>query len=135
MAYMKPDDIVTIGIPALDDQHQGLVSVVNDMYEEIAVCGTLDEERVLTGKFLETLQEYARVHFEDEEAILVKNKYPKVSRHKEQHRLFIKELQKIRDHYASGELALSFDVFLFSREWIANHINVSDQEYSKFLNL
>ncbi|MDR3589551.1 MAG: bacteriohemerythrin [Negativicutes bacterium] len=133
MAYMKPEDILPTGIPAIDDQHQGLVSVVNEMYEEIAICGNLDEERVLTGKFLEKLQEYARIHFEDEEKLLADNHYSRLAQHKNEHKLFIGELKRIRKSHAKGELALSFDVFSFAREWIANHINVSDQSYLEYI--
>jgi hemerythrin-like metal-binding protein len=135
MAYMKPDEIMAVGIPAIDTQHQKLISIVNDMYEEVALCHSLDEERVLTGKFLEQMQEYARIHFTAEENILTKNNYPKLPQHQAEHKLFIDELQRIRSSHTKGELALSFDVFLFAREWIANHINVSDQEYTGFLRV
>jgi hemerythrin len=133
MAFMKSDDILPTGIPAIDNQHQLLVSVVNEMHDQILNCKTLEEERLLTGKFLEDLQEYAQIHFATEEEILLNNNYSELARHQAEHRLFINEIQRIRGSHSKGELALSFDVFLFARAWIANHINVSDQEYIQFI--
>lgn len=133
MALMNHGDILPVGVPAIDDQHLQLIGVVNDMYEEIATCHSLEEERVITGRFIEELKEYARIHFEAEERMMSQYNYPKFSQHETEHRLFINELQRILLNHVTGELAMSFNVFTFARDWIANHINVSDQEYKKFL--
>lgn len=133
MSFMEWEEAFNVGNQGIDLQHKGLVRIINDMYDKVTSCQSLEEERVLTGNFLEELYKYADIHFHDEEALLITQQYPKLTAHKSQHANFIKELKQFHDDYAAGVPALSFDVFNFARTWLATHIKKSDQKYVAYL--
>jgi hemerythrin len=130
---MEWEDAFNVGEQGIDIQHRGLVRIINDMYDTVMGCQSLEEERELTGNFLEKLCKYADIHFQDEESLLIQQEYPDIARHKSQHADFIKELKRLQDEYGAGVLALSFDVFKFASNWLATHIKQSDQKYVTYL--
>jgi len=129
MAFVEWDDNLLVGIKAVDDQHKLLFSIVNDLFDEVAACHSLDDEAAITGKFMEQFQDYAAIHFAAEEQILAENQYKDIIQHRAEHNEFVGELKLLRRSHAAGELALSFNVFKFASDWIANHIKGSDQKY------
>lgn len=133
MPFMEWEDSFNVGNPGIDIQHKGLVRIINDMYDKVSGCQSLEEERKLTGEFLEELYKYSEIHFQDEENLLNQQKYPEFAMHKSEHTGFIKELKHLHDDYAAGVPALSFDVFKFASNWLAAHIKQSDQKYVPYL--
>ena len=134
MAFMEWDNSLSVGNTELDEQHQYLINIVNTMYNDVESCQTIDEERVLTGKFLKQLQDYSIVHFSAEEKILEECNYAQSSKQQEEHNGFITKLQSLINSYTTGEQALSFDVFIFARDWIVHHIKISDMQYKSYIN-
>ncbi|MDR3561384.1 MAG: bacteriohemerythrin [Negativicutes bacterium] len=133
MAFMAHDETLLTGIKAIDDQHNRLVELINDMYDQVLKCETVEEEQVFAGRFLIELRKYAKTHFADEERMLTEHKYPDLLDHQAEHRIFVKELEKLERRFEHEELALSIDVFLFARDWIAHHLNHSDRDYFPYI--
>lgn len=129
MSFMKAEEVLPVGIAEIDSQHRRLVGIVNDMYAEVGDCKTLEEEAAITGRFLKELCDYARSHFAAEEQLMAQNQYSQLSQHQTEHEGFLKKLTALQHSHATGEPALSFDVFSFARTWIVNHVNISDQKY------
>lgn len=132
MDFLEWDDDLLIGIADVDEQHQHLINVLQDMYERVQSCESIHEERILTGELLKELQDYARQHFVEEEEILAQKKYPDLLSHQEEHTRFVQELVRLRESYAAGEQALSFNVFFFAYQWITQHIKAKDTQYAAF---
>ncbi|CUH97283.1 hypothetical protein P22_3410 [Propionispora sp. 2/2-37] len=132
MDFLEWDDDLLIGITEVDEQHQHLINVLRDMYEKVQSCESIHEERILTGELLKELQDYARQHFVEEEEILTQKKYPDLLPHQEEHTRFVQELVRLRESYAAGEEALSFNVFFFAYQWLIHHIREKDMQYAKF---
>lgn len=133
MAFMEWEEELSVGEHNLDIQHQKLITLINDVYEQVQQCESLEEERSLTGRFLTELREYSQTHFVAEEAILAKHHYNQLADHKQEHGSFIEELHRLENSYSSGQPALSFDVFSFARNWYIDHIMVSDRKYMEAL--
>ena len=129
MSFVEWNDNLLVGIKIVDEQHKHLFRIVNNLFDEVTACHSLDDESVITGKFMEQFQDYAALHFAAEEGILAENKYKALDQHRDEHDDFVRQLRLLRQSHAAGELALSFDVFKFASDWIAEHIKISDQKY------
>ena len=132
MAILKWGEKYLTGVEKFDAEHQQLIERLNTLYEEIFECTTLDAERRLTEDVLSDLLDYVNVHFQGEEELMEKLNYPEYEEHKKAHLFFNAEVRRLLAQHESGELALSFPVFVFLKEWIETHIMVVDKRYGEF---
>jgi len=124
MDTLKWDDSYSVGDDRLDDQHKGLIRLINRLDSGIPVPIALDE-----------LQTYVDEHFREEEAMLEAVGYPDLEAHKMQHAAFEEWLEASRQACRSGEVVgvLRGIISSYLKTWLANHILVSDKAYSAYL--
>ena len=115
------------GIKTIDDQHKGLVDLVNDMFNH--VTGDDDEERQYLNKIIEETVNYIKVHFSTEEKIMNATKFPGYIEHKEEHKKFIITVAKHIEYFNSGKRVSLMSLSRFLKEWILSHIAVVDKQY------
>ena len=130
-SYIEWDDeIYSLGITKLDEQHKQLVALINALHQNIG-----SSDRKFIEKILNTLVQYTQNHFSDEEKILEKTNYNSTEKHKAQHKTFVRRIktfsQKFQDDPDSSELIESILPFL--RDWLMTHILVQDMDYKKYL--
>jgi hemerythrin-like metal-binding protein len=125
MDSLKWDESYSVGDAHLDEQHKGLIGLINMLNGNTPVPVVLDE-----------LQIYIDEHFRDEEALLEKAGYPDLTAHKQQHAAFEEWLDASRQASRSGEVAglLRDNIRSYLKTWLVNHILVSDKAYSDFLS-
>lgn len=80
------------------------------------------------------LLQYTRTHFQQEEALLRKANYPQLAPHQEQHRKFVADIEALERETQSGHTANSIKVLNLLRDWLLNHIQKTDKQYSAHLN-
>lgn len=124
MDGLKWDESYSVGDAHLDEQHKGLIGLINMLNGNTPVPVVLDE-----------LQIYIDEHFRDEEALLEKAGYPDLAAHKQQHAAFEEWLDASRQASRSGEVAglLRDNIRSYLKTWLVNHILVSDKAYSDYL--
>ena len=86
-------DSFNTGYFDIDEQHKGLISLVNKMDEckkSAVECSTLES---IFGE----LSQYTKMHFIYEEKMLAAKNYPDYMRHKREHEIFIKRLDDLID--------------------------------------
>ena len=118
----------SVGSTLIDNQHKGLVEMTNMLFQG---CERHDE--VLS--FMSTIQKavnYAKTHFATEEKFMQKTNYPDYAVHKAQHESFVAEVLKQVKNFEEGSCA-PIDFALFLKNWLLNHIAVSDKKYSPYL--
>ncbi|MDR0354219.1 MAG: bacteriohemerythrin [Deltaproteobacteria bacterium] len=121
------NDVNTVGIPIIDEQHRGIVTVINSLY--YALNGPRSED------FLEPvtnmLMAYTKVHFSAEIDILEAAGYPDVDNHRRQHDELIADTRR----YAISSLKHDDARIMidFLKNWWINHINREDMLYKDFL--
>lgn len=125
MDTLKWDDSYSVGDEHLDEQHKGLIRLINRLDSGIPVPVALDE-----------LQIYVDVHFRDEERMLETAGYPDLAAHKIQHAAFEEWLAASRQACRSGEVVglLRDSISSYLKTWLVNHILVSDKAYSDYLD-
>jgi hemerythrin len=129
MAWFDWDDSFLIGIAEIDEQHRGLVELVDQFY------ATMRRSTPQAGlvRLLKGMIEYTRSHFATEERWMREYSYPGLDAQIAQHTHFVEKVQNITDRFIRGELVLSIELTGFLRDWLSQHILGTDQEMGRFL--
>ncbi len=124
MDTLKWNDSYSVGDAHLDEQHKGLIQLINRLGGGASVPVVLDE-----------LQTYVDEHFRDEERMMEDAGYPDLTAHKLQHAAFEEWLEASRQACRSGEVVglLRDSISSYLKTWLINHILVSDKAYSSHL--
>jgi len=122
------EDKYSIGIQRIDDQHKKLFDFFNFYYDSIAFGNTMESTKVT----LENLIEYASYHFHDEEELMVSISGFDYTNHFNEHKSFFEKVQEFRDRHDSKE-KITYELFDFMKEWVLNHILISDQEIARYI--
>ena len=131
MAYYMTDwsDDYLIGIDEIDNQHKEFFKIAHQFFTEC--LADEGEECILdTLKFLEN---YARTHFEDEEALMKKNEYPRLENHAKLHTDFLNRYSDLMDEFKkSGSTEKMVNKILsIVMEWLKDNIVEADGDYAK----
>jgi hemerythrin len=109
------------GFPKIDEQHQLLVEVVNEVFEMLSAQNSDGIETTLSR-----LDSYVADHLVLEEAYMAETGYPDAPVHREAHEQFTKHLAAIRANSASPTVvALRAAVLL--NDWLKDHLLTEDQ--------
>ena len=128
MALFNWNHSFSVGLEEIDNQHQKLISIVNQL--ETAV----DEgkERQHLTSILKDLSDYTSYHFRDEEALMKRHDYPDLQSHHEEHEDLLSKVTTFRQEFLLNQL----DVVLmleYLKEWIVNHMLSVDKKMGEYL--
>jgi hemerythrin len=116
----------SVGIKLIDEQHKGLINILNKLYESF-----IDQT---VGKMLEEiineLVDYSKFHFKTEEKLFAESDYPDKEKHIIEHQEFVDKINGFKTELEKGKSSLTFQLMNFLRNWLLNHIAVSDQAYA-----
>jgi len=122
---------LSCGIKIIDDQHKGLVNLVNEMFDHAS--GNFVQERDYFNRVIQELVKYVKDHFASEEKILIATKFAGYTEHKKEHEAFIRAVIEKSREYESGNNRLTLSTFTrFLRDWILSHIAVMDKQYFEY---
>ncbi len=135
-------DDMSVGVAQLDDDHKGLIAILNRLGHALhgdAVNGeggvpSRDDQRTVLTLGLRALESYMKVHFAREERAMQVGGFPGLDGHKPQHRDFIEEMTEMTNRFeAGGDTDLLEDLVLYLRDWLIHHIMVEDMTYKPYL--
>lgn len=129
MAIITWKKIYETGIVALDNEHQGLVSQINKLYE--AIRDKQDDE--VLEETLAMLESYTVHHFQHEEKLMAEYQYPGLEEHQRVHQELIDSVQDLIQRSTTAENELARDLLKFLRVWVLEHIVNVDKQYGAFL--
>ena len=127
--YVEWKDEYSVGIDSIDQQHKKLLNLINQL--QTAVDYSTGEE--FERDALDELVAYTRTHFSYEEGLLQQNDYPGFEPHKAVHEKMIKKVEDVLSEYEQDHDAAMSNAVEFLKDWLINHINGTDKEYSSFL--
>ena len=110
------------GIDVIDQQHQRIVALINQLAE---ATGRDDQAAVL-----EELVDYTLSHFAFEEELLEESGYTFGPAHKRVHDMFVRRVGEYRMRFEAGEDITSELKSMLAR-WLFNHIRGDDKAYAK----
>ena len=129
MALITWSDALSVNIKELDDQHKCLIELVNKLHDSMKSGKGND----VIGPVLSDLLSYTSFHFATEEKYFQQYAYPEFPRHKKEHNELTHKTKTLNNSYREGKLTITIEVMTFLKDWLSNHILVSDKKYSSFL--
>lgn len=125
MELIKWNETYLTGIREIDNQHEGLVVIINELFNLMSQGKAKDS----LIEIFDHLTEYTRLHFGVEETMLFKFAYPEFDNHKKDHETFIQKLEGFKKDFSSGKVTISLEVLNFLKDWLINHILKTDKKY------
>lgn len=127
--FVEWKDEYSVGIDSIDQQHKKLLNLINQL--QTAVDYSTGEE--FEREALDELVEYTKTHFSYEEGLMKDNDYPDFEPHKAQHdKMFVKVGEVLAEYEKDQDSAMA-NAVEYLRDWLINHINGTDKEYSRYL--
>ncbi|MDR2726675.1 MAG: bacteriohemerythrin [Deltaproteobacteria bacterium] len=117
-----------IGINLIDEQHKGIVSIINSFYY---LMGLKTGNKLLYSCISDTMKNYSRIHFITEEGFLEAVGYKDLEEHKKLHRDLTQEIDRIE--YQGIRTNDARPLLEFLKKWWIEHINEQDQLYAQYL--
>ena len=116
-----------LGIPIIDEQHRGVVSIINSLYYGM--------KNNYVKSFLEPvinmLHDYTQIHFQVEESFFVSSGFPDANSHIELHQALMSKLAEVgRKSMLDKD---PYQLMDFLKKWWINHICESDMLYRSYI--
>ena len=129
MEIIKWTEEYSVGIKEIDNQHKGLVILINELFTLM----TKGKSKDSLSEIFNYLTDYTKKHFFTEETLLYKYAYPEIDQHKLEHSKFIENLNNLKSDFKTGKITISIETLNFLKDWLLNHIKLSDKRYSVYI--
>ena len=132
MSLLVWNEKMETGIKSMDDQHKYWVLLMNHLHDitQVMVDKTVAEQALMG------VLKYTRVHFADEERLLLENNYPDYASHKKLHDDFISRINEIKksiEQRQQSDWRSVLEIITLMSRWLKDHIQGADQKYASFL--
>ncbi len=122
-------DLYSIGIEKVDRQHENLTDLLNCLNEAWRTGKSQDVLLFRLDQFLDAVG----AHFRDEEQLMAEKEYPDLDLHKAEHDFLLEQVLQFRTQFAASEAELTESMLDFFRDWLRDHILISDRRLGRFV--
>jgi len=129
MAKLKWDERFIVGIYSIDSQHKKLIEIMIDLWDAIES----GKGRSIINEVIQSLLDYTRTHFVDEEKYMIQHSYPDYQQHKQDHDRFVQEITKQMMSYMDNKSVPTVKLLQFLAHWLVEHILVYDKKLGVYL--
>lgn len=129
MAMVQWSDEYSVGIQEIDEQHQVLVGMINELY--VSMAQKDGSEKI--GAILSRLVDYTKIHFAVEECLMRMFNYPGYEPHKRIHDALVERVGELVGKYQKGDGQVSVELLFLLKDWLLDHIKEKDTDYAPFL--
>jgi hemerythrin len=131
---MEWTEKLSTGISTIDSQHQELFKRINNLVIAIKQHRCKDE----IDNTIKFLDDYARVHFSEEEKHMHETGYAGLDEQREDHRKYLAALAALKEQASlprvqGGSYDLSATTNQVIVDWIVDHIMKLDMKFGEFL--
>jgi hemerythrin len=130
MRFMTWNESLSVHVEEIDAQHQWLTDIINTLHEELSE----NRGKRLLEIVVESLIQYVRLHFETEQGLMIKYKYPGYEEHKAKHDILGQKVMDWNRQLGNGEADLTLEMVKFLKEWLENHEVNDDGPLGVYLN-
>jgi len=127
--YLKWKSAYSVGIASIDMQHRKLIELINSLQAAVDYSTGEHFER----KALDELVDYTKTHFKYEEELMEQNGYADFESHCREHARMIARVDEVLAAYHEDPHNALHEALKFLKDWLINHINGTDKQYSQFL--
>jgi hemerythrin-like metal-binding protein len=122
-------DLYSTGIEKVDRQHENLTDLLNCLNEAWRTGKGHDVLLFRVDQLLAGVGD----HFRDEEQIMIEREYPDLDLHKAEHDFLLAQVLQFRTRFAANEEDLTETMLDFLRDWLRDHILISDRRLGRFV--
>jgi hemerythrin len=126
MAYIQWQDDFSVRVKEIDDQHKGLIEMINSLHEAMLS----NKARDLQTKTINGMVDYAVKHFALEERYMKQFGYAGYQKHKAEHDQFAGKALDLKARMEKAGFVLTLEILNFLRDWLRDHILKVDKAYS-----
>ena len=131
MAFINWKDELSVGVKLFDNDHKELFALANRLHDNIIV----GSQQNALAPILKDLVNYTIYHFGHEEGMMLQYAYPDYEIHKKEHDALIEKVQDYNDQVLSGTTSISLSLIGFLKDWLVNHILITDMKYKNFFQM
>ncbi len=130
MALFEWSDKYSVNINEIDNQHKKIINIINGLHYAMKE----GKGREALASILQSLIDYTKTHFTDEERLMNINGYPEFSKHRAAHENLVKQVLDFQQKFKDGNIMVSLELAGFLKDWLSKHILETDKKYAPFLN-
>lgn len=122
MGLLHWNDRYSVGITAVDHEHQELIELINRLYDEAMAQRSKDAVIGFFGDLFKAIS----AHFALEERFMREHGYDELTRHKNDHERLLDEIRDLMEDFAASS---SFDHRLLADgldAWFSRHFEIHD---------
>jgi len=121
--------IYSVGVKQLDQQHESLLQLINDLSIE-------NPNRSIKRCFLilNDLIQYAQSHFATEEALMEQYGYGELISHRNEHEAFMAKIFELNQSLTDRSSDIFPDLIMFLKDWYISHVLGTDRNYISLFN-
>ena len=120
------DEALATEITVIDDDHKTLFGLLNNLQS----ASDNSEETWRVPMAIDALNDYAKDHFQREEALMLLSGYNALPRHQQEHTQFRNAVASLRELYGMCPDLVSLPgLNQYLKNWLMDHIAVSDHSY------
>lgn len=129
MTMVAWSDDYSVGIQEIDEQHKRLLALINELYTALAQKQNRDKMSQVLGE----LVDYTKVHFAVEESLMRLFDYKDYAAHKTIHDDIVSKVLGFQSRFNAGDDKVGMELLMFLKDWLINHIQKVDTQYSSHL--
>jgi hemerythrin-like metal-binding protein len=122
MAPLEWKDSYSVGVPAVDHEHQELIGLVNQLHGALASVRPEDSVAGIFGDLFRAISS----HFALEERFMREHGYDQTTQHKADHERLLDELREIMDNHHDRKERSGENLTASVESWFANHFQTHD---------
>ena len=109
----------------LDAQHKKLVSIINMLHSAMKE----GQAKNMLEIILDDLILYTNEHFRTEERMMMNANFPGLKEHRIAHEKLNDKVLEFQKRFRENEVLISMDLMNFLKNWLINHIEITDKKY------
>ena len=129
-AFIEWTEALSVGDAAIDQQHQRLIQIINNLHEAMRTQTT----RTQLGELLDQLIAYTHEHFSYEEGRLQACGYPHLVAHQRLHGDLLGQVSELKTKFNRGKRTMNMELMSFLKTWLTDHIQKTDKRYTPYLS-
>lgn len=114
------------GHPVIDQQHKRLFHIGDKLINAVLK----HKDREVVEDLLDELNEHIRHHFETEEAVMARTRFPLSDEHKDQHQALLDRAHELRQRYRNNEIEVGDLVGFIAYDVVTQHIVHEDRKFA-----
>lgn len=122
MAPLEWKDDYSVGVPAVDHEHQELISLVNQLHFALTQEKPEDDISEIFGDLFRAISS----HFALEERFMRDHGYDQLAQHKVDHERLLDELRDMMDDHRDGQDPSAERLSASVDAWFRNHFKTHD---------